>query len=267
VFSRTNLGLTTQHGFEAELTARVLDTRLVSWDLIFQHGLQRTRLVDLGDGLASTDPGTGIFSQFGGWVEGYSLGARFQAPLLGYADANGDGIIGLEEVQVDLAHPVYAGESVAPRSQTLTTVLGLFERRLRLSALLERRTGFTQINQLPFNHCAQNTCRAVVDPSTPLAEQAEVVAAIWAGRLPEKADFTRLRELTAAVDLPASLARALRVSSASLALTARNVALWTDFSGPDPESASPGLGNPVSGGYAAGIPQGRSWTLRLDLGF
>jgi hypothetical protein len=187
---------------------------------------------------------------------------------LGYADANGDGIIGLEEVQLDLARPIYTGESVAPRAQTLTTVLGLFERRLRLSALLERRTGFTQINQLKFNHCAQNTCRAVVDPSTPLAEQAEAAAAIWAGRLPEKADFTRLRELTAAVDLPASLARALRVSSASLALTARNVALWTDFSGPDPESAVPDTQNPVGGvAYAAGVPQGRSWTLRLDLGF
>jgi TonB-linked SusC/RagA family outer membrane protein len=267
VFSRTNLGLTTQHGFEAELTARVLDTRLVSWDLILHHALHRTRLVDLGDGLASTAPG-GVISQHGGWVEGYSLGARFHAPLLGYADANGDGVIGLDEVQVDLANPIYTGESVAPRSQTLTMVLGLFERRLRFSALLERRTGFTQVNQLTFNQCAQNTCRAVVDPSTPLAEQAEVAAAVWAGRLPEKADFTRLRELTAALDLPTGLARALRVSSASLALTARNVALWTDFSGPDPESAVPDPQNPVGGGaYAAGVPQGRSWTLRLDLGF
>jgi hypothetical protein len=245
----------------------VLDTRLVSWDLMLNHGVHRTKLVDLGDGLASTAPG-GVTSQHGGWVEGYSLGARFHGPLLGYADANGDGIIGLEEVQVDLANPIYTGESVPPRSQTLTTVLGLFERRLRLSAMLERRTGFTQVNQLTFNQCAQNTCRAFVDPSTPLAEQAEMMAAVWAGRLPEKADFTRLREVTAALDLPTSLTRAIRVRSATLALTARNVALWTDFSGPDPESAVPDLQNPVSGGaYVAGVPQGRSWSLRLDLGF
>jgi hypothetical protein len=106
-----------------------------------------------------------------------------------------------------------------------------------------------------------------VDPSTPLEEQARAQA----GVTPEKGDFTRLREVTAALDLPPGLVRALRVRSATLSLSARNLALWTAFSGPDPESAAPaGSLTSASGrlsGLASGIPQSRSWTLRLDLGF
>jgi hypothetical protein len=156
---------------------------------------------------------------------------------------------------------VYMGESTPPRSQTLTTVVGLFERRLRLSALLERRSGFTQVNELTTQQCRAGVCRALVDPSTPLVEQAQAFPQ------PEPGDFTRLREVTAAVELPGRLVRALRVRSATLAVSARNLALWSDFSGPDPESASPAPGgSPTLSSTAAGIPQGRSWMLRLDLG-
>jgi TonB-dependent SusC/RagA subfamily outer membrane receptor len=253
----TNLGLTTQRGFEAGLTARVLDTRLLTWDVMLQHGSHTTKLVDLGTATALR------FAQ-GGYVEGYPLGARFQNPVLGYTDANGDGIIVRREVQLgDTA--VYVGQSTPPRSQTLTAVLGVFERRLRVSALLERRSGFTQINAL--TPCYAVRCRARVDPSTPLGEQVE--ALLVPDLHPEPADFTRLREITASVDLPLGLTRALRVRSAVLALSARNLALWTDFSGPDPESATAVGWLPISGALSAearGMPQARSWTLRLDLG-
>ncbi|HKT58955.1 MAG TPA: TonB-dependent receptor, partial [Gemmatimonadales bacterium] len=260
----TNLGRTAGRGFEAQVAARVLDAKAVSWDVAVQHSSQTTTLVDLG-GLAPR------YSNEGGWVEGYPLGARFMRPLLGYTDANGDGIIEPGEVQLgDTA--VYVGPSTPPRSQTLTSVVGLFRRRLRLSALLERRSGFVQLNGVRVNQC-YTACRAVVDPTSPLADQAKA-AALNAAPSPaqpgaqytllEPGDFTRLREVTAALDLPVGVARALRVSSATLSLSARNLALWSGFSGPDPESASV---NGVNGGQALGIPQGRSWALRLDLGF
>jgi hypothetical protein len=205
-------------------------------------------------------------------VEGYPLGARFMGQVVGYADANGDGIIDFSEVQLgDTA--VYVGESTPPRSQTLTTVFGLFERRLRLSALFERRTGFTVINQVKYRYCS-SSCAAWVDPNTSLAEQAEVAAM---GAVPsrplqsgayvtfiEPGDFTRLREVSAALDLPVGVARALRVRSATLSLSARNLALWTNFSGPDPESTE--VSGPGGGNANGGIPQGRSWSLRVDLG-
>ncbi len=250
----TNLGLTTQRGFEAELAARLLDTRALSWDVRVQHSSHTTQLVALGGAAPVRD-------LFGGYVEGYPLGARFVVPLVGYADANGDGIITANEVQRgDSA--VYAGESTPPHSQTFSTVIGLFQQRLRLSALLERRTGFTQLDWLKAQQCAIGRCRGAVDPGASPREQAEALA-VGPSNV-EPGDFTRLREVVITLDLPAGVARALRVGSATLSLAGRNLALWTEYSGPDPESASV---NGARGNAAEGIPQARSWTIRLDLGF
>jgi TonB-linked SusC/RagA family outer membrane protein len=252
-FIYTNLGRVDGHGFEAELTARLIEARHLSWQVSLQHAVHRSRLVDLG--------GVEPYRTFtGGYVEGYPLGARFNRPIVSYADANGNGIIEASEVQ--LGDPVYVGESTPPRVQTLTTVVGLFQQRLRLSALVERRAGFTQISELSSQQCARERCRAAVDPSTPLAEQAAAVVASSAPPI-EPGDFTRLREVTASLDLPAGLVRAVRLRSATLSVAVRNLALWKSFSGPDPESA------PVSGwqgGTASEIPQSRSWVFRLDLG-
>lgn len=281
----TNLGLVASRGFEVQLSARVLDARPVSWDLTLRHASHTDELVEIGEG-------TPRYDAYGGFVEGYPLGARFVRPLLGYADANGNGIIEPGEVQMgDSA--VYAGRSEPPRALTLNTVVGLFQRRLRLSALVERRSGFTQRNELKQLQCGQwGTCRAAVDPTAPLAEQAEVVA-FFSGPVQgatatygflEKADFTRLREVTVAWDLPGHLVRALRLRQASVSLSGRNLALWTSFSGPDPESVLNAFGTGVGGGVAnvttttagqlasggsaaSGIPQARTWTLRLDVGF
>jgi len=252
----TNLGLTKQRGFEAELSAQLVDTRPFSWNVTATHSVHRTKLLD--------DGGTDL-SRFG-FFEGRSLTARFQ-PELTFEDVNGDGIIGRDELQYSpLAEWVYAGESEPPISQALTTVLGFLDRRVRVSALLERRAGFVQPNDVKTAMCGRFTCPALVDATTPLAEQAEALAAfelagIGSGfRFLEPGDYIRLRELTLALDLPPALVRRFGGRSAVVNLSGRNVALWTDFGGPDVES----LDEPRSVG---GIPQGRTWTIRFDLGF
>jgi hypothetical protein len=167
---------------------------------------------------------------------------------------------------VQLGDTVYAGRSLPPSAQTLASTIGLFGRRLRLSALLERRSGFTQIDGMEVERCASVRCRAAIDPSTPLAEQAKFaplqVTSMYA--VVESGSSTRLREVSVAYDLPSSVARLFWARRATISLQGRNLALWSSFSGPDPESAS------ISGanGYPAqNIPQARTWTMRLDLGF
>lgn len=260
-----NFGLTTGRGFEAQLTAAPVDTRAVSWQVSVLHSTSSTRLDDLGDAGPRRDVN-------GGWVEGFPLGARFMRPLLGYEDMNGDGIIAVSELQLgDTA--VFVGESIPPRIQTLVTTVGLLQQRVRLSALLERKSGFTQVNSLLNDQCETGRCRAIVDPGTPLAEQALAAAAsstappgagLAAWTFIEPGDFTRLREITAAVDLPTAVVGAVRMRSGTVSLSARNLALWTDFSGGDPESA---FVSGIRGVNASGIPQARSYTIRLDLGF
>jgi len=255
-----NLGLVTQRGFEAQIRARVLDGRAVSWDLALQHSDYTTRVDDIGNASPRR-------VDFGGFVEGYPVGGRFVRPVVGFEDVNGDGIIDFSEIQTgDSA--VYIGESIPPRSQTLTMVLGFFEGRLRLSGLLERKTGFTQVNVL---QCLL-TCRAVVDRNTPFEQQVKAVR--FGDVIPEKADFTRLREVTAALDLPVALTRAMHLRSATLSVSARNLALWSDFSGPDPETGDPNLNSVLwnvagggGGGGQVGIPHSRTFSVRLDVGF
>jgi TonB-linked SusC/RagA family outer membrane protein len=252
----TNLGVTTSSGFESQLSARLFESRALSWEIGFLHSSYVTTLRHLGGAVARRSP-------FGGWVEGYPLGARFQRPL-SFKDTNGDGIISVLEVQFgDTA--VYVGQSTPPRSQTITNTVSLLDRRLRLSGLVERRSGFTQVNSGHRAQCSSAICRERIDPRTALSQQAAGIAPLALGDYTyiEPGDFTRLREVTLAADLPLAAARALRFSSATVSLQGRNLALWTSYSGEDPESASPrGFSQ-----QEIGIPQGRSWAVRFDFGF
>jgi TonB-linked SusC/RagA family outer membrane protein len=251
----TNLGLVSGRGFEAEFSAQVIETPFLNWRVSLGHAVRRSLLEDLGD----VSPYKDVFG--GSYAEGYPLGARFDLPIEGFADANGNGIIERTEVQLG-TEPVYLGESTPPRTQTLMSGLSFFGQRLRFSALLERRSGFTQYNQLARRQCVNGrSCRAAVDPNTLLAEQAIVASRIAPI---ESGDFTRFRELSATVDLPLEWVQMVRLRTAMLSVAGRNLALWTDFSGPDPESAYP---SSFAGNVAGGIPQARSWVLRLDVGF
>ncbi len=257
---QSNLGHITGRGFEAEISGRLVDSRALSWYVALQHSFHRSTLRELGGAAAFRDP-------LGGWVEGYPIGARFMRPLLGYSDVNGDGIITTAEIQLgDTA--IYVGESRPPRSQTGTTSLGLFNQRLRLSALVERRSGFTQVDDIATLRCRTFTCRAAVVRDAPLADQAAAAAISQTDYvLIEPGDFTRLREVSIAADLPANLVRALRLGTATLSLQGRNLALWTSYSGTDPESASQVSPLLSTTAMEIGIPQNRTWSLRFDVGF
>jgi TonB-linked SusC/RagA family outer membrane protein len=246
-----NVGRIDGHGFEAQLTLRPVDSRQVSWDVSVHHAWHSNEVVELGGGAPQRRTDTGF-------AEGYPVGGRFAYPLLGYSDTNGNGII--EGTEVELGDSlVYVGRSIPPRTQTLSTTLGLFQQRLRISGLLDRQSGYLLFDQRIESQCVfSRRCRAAVDPTTPLAEQAQVAAIEAAGSslfyVPmESGDFTRLREVTVALDLPDGLVRALRLREASLSLSARNLALWTSYRGADPESFA--------------IPQARAWAVRFDIGF
>jgi hypothetical protein len=81
----------------------------------------------------------------------------------------------------------------------------------------------------------------------------------------EPGDFTRLREVSATYLLPRGLANRFRASSASVTLAARNVALWTKYSGPDPEI------NSSTGSFSRSdfltVPSPRRWVARFNVQF
>jgi hypothetical protein len=253
-----NLGLTTQSGAEVRLDAHIIDARAMKLDIAFQHSNYKTLLKDLG----TATPGR---REAGGYVEGYPLGARFARPIIGFADTNGDGILAFNELKYSDSL-IYVGNSRPTQSQNLSANIGLLNGSLRLSTLLERRAGFSQSDQV---NCQEgfSACRELVQLGTPLDAQARALSAF----LPQPAHFVRLREVAMSYDVPQQLIRIARLRTATVSVSGRNLRLWSNFTGPDPEAGDPDGFNlfapGIAGGSASGLPMAKSFSVRLDLGF
>jgi hypothetical protein len=206
-------------------------------------------------------------------IEGYPLGGYWQEPILGYDDANGDGILSGDEVMVG-DEAVYLGSSTPTREFSFNTDVTLW-RTLRLSALFDYKGGHKLFNHTRDQRCVSyQNCEAAYSGS--LQEQAEIVASsvhgTWAGFI-EDADFVKFRELAATVMLPSTWAQSFKVSDLRLTFAGRNLVTWTDYSGLDPEVNSYGqqLNNANGGDFASRdistLPPNRVFTIRLDAAF
>jgi TonB-linked SusC/RagA family outer membrane protein len=263
-----NIGSVRNSGVEGLLSVQAVATAQFGLDITLNASHNNNTLEQLGIDLPSFGPATYQHH------EGFPLFGRWARPILSYGDANSNGIIEPAEVQYgDTA--VFLGPSIAPTTFSFSASVNLFNNLLRISSLFDRRSGMAGLNVNEINRCSAllSNCRAVNDPSTPLAEQARTVSFLhtnfggtWAGFM-EDGSFTRWRELSISVDIPQRYLRWLNASNAVLALSGRNIALFTDYSGKDPEiSSSPG--NPLTEGYSDNptVPQTRYWILRLTLG-
>jgi TonB-linked SusC/RagA family outer membrane protein len=257
-----NLGEVRNRGLEGSLTARAINAHLLTLDLSLNGNLNQNRLLTVG-GVPVTP-----FSQN---QPGYPLYSAFYLPIVGFGDANGDGIITPGEVQVDASKPQFIAPYRPQRSLTQVTNLGLFGGALHVSAMFDYRGGYDIADFATVNDCAFGTCRAVNDPAAPLGDQAAAQAFLtnntfWG--FYQDGRFIRFRELSVTCALPSRWARWFGARSAMLAVTGRNLALFgTKYTGGSPESVSlpgladeTGLGNPSS-------PPARYWLVRLNLGF
>jgi TonB-linked SusC/RagA family outer membrane protein len=87
-----NIGETSNKGIEALLSTAIVDTDNWTWDVTLSGSINENELVSLGD----NDP-IGTTERF---VPGYPLGGYWAEPILDYGDANGDGIIGRDEISM-----------------------------------------------------------------------------------------------------------------------------------------------------------------------
>lgn len=230
-----NLGKVRNTGVEALLTAQVLERPSFGWDISLSGSTNKNTLVDLGD----VPP---IIGQTIRQIEGYPLNSYWQRRIRSFNDADGNGIITLSEIVVsDSAE--WIGYSVPRHEVVLNSGLDFFQRRLRLVAQFDYKGGHRLHNGTERIRCQnRNNCRGLMEPSAPLWDQARVVAMredasrTEAGFM-EDAAFIRFRELSLTVTAPEHWAgRFFRANRASLTLAARNLALFTDYSGIDPES-------------------------------
>ncbi|HEY0706899.1 MAG TPA: TonB-dependent receptor, partial [Polyangia bacterium] len=253
-----NLGSVRNSGFEGSVRAQVLSF----WDITLNGSHNDNELRDLGG--VPPIVGTTISQK-----EGYPLNSYWLVPFT-YEDSNGDNIIVASEITTgDSA--VFIGPNMPKTELNLSSGLDLFGRKLRLSTSFDYKGGHYQLNGTERIRCESRlNCRAFADPSAPLWEQARVVAlrettARTQYGFVEKSSFFRFRELSATVELPASIAQRMRSQRVFLTAAGRNLHVWSDYSGIDPE-AGYFDGGDVQTDFQTQAPP-TYWTLRVNFVF
>lgn len=267
-----NLGSVLNYGVEGSLSIQVLETRPVSWDVTLGGAVNQNRLLSLAPGQPPINaPFFPFFVQYR-QVVGYPL-FGFWAPRLQYADANHDGIIEPSEVS-ETGTNIFVGSSTPAREVTLNSGVSVFNYQLRIAAQVDYRGGFKIQNGLR-SFAEEVPSGAVLnDPHASLADQARAVEqshviAPLTNAYFDDGTFVRWRELAVTYFLADRFTRALHMHASSVTFLGRNLALWTRYTGADPEVMNVGsafVGGPPDGVFdLGGTPQVRSWAVRVNL--
>ena len=139
-----------------------------------------------------------------------------------------------------------------------------------LQVLVQHRGGNKIFNSTREFRCSFNTCQELNLRSTPLEEQARGISRFMGtvGGYVEDASFTRISELSLTLNAPNEWVRKLRTRAENVSLTigGRNLALWTNYTGFDPEvNANPTASFTTSDFLTQ--PPTRQWSARLNLNF
>ncbi len=259
-----NLGAVKNAGFEALVNLTLLDRPSIGWNATINGSTNANKLVSLG----------GVPPQIGPTIRqiaGYPLNGYWGRTIKSFSDADGDKLIEGDEVVVgDSAE--FIGYSLPRHSVSLTSGVDLFRRTLRLQGLVDYQGGHYGYNNTERFRCqsAGTTCRALLDPGAPQNEQAKAMTVTQhpsrsVAAYIEKGDFVRFRELSLTFTPASGFARRLGTRNTSLTLSARNLAVWTDYSGIDPETDYNSGGDAPVDFFTS--PPLRYFTLRANVGF
>jgi len=244
----TNLGEVINRGVELSVTGSPIQTPRVSWESRFIYSSNYNELVSFGiPNTVSQSPTGQAYGAVQQHRAGYPLGGYWApnprrnpdgSPVTNAAGA----------VQFDTAQ--YIGQPVPAHEFGFSNTLTLF-RYFRFYALFDWKTGGDIFNLKERNRCqGQDNCAITNDPRARVPQTAAdtllmrelavyrsaSVAAYWI----QPSDFVKLREVSLTIELPRQYARMMRVASANVLLSGRNLALWSDYQGIDPEVNSYG---------------------------
>ena len=265
---KANLGSVKNYGFEALVNGQVLNRSMFAWDVTFSGAHNTNKLVTLGKDPTGKDIppiiGTTISQK-----AGYPLNSYWTRPF-SWSDANGDGIITPSEVVIGDTS-IFQGYSQPRLEISVTNGFDLFNRRLRITALVDHKSGYKVLNSEQQFLCQQApSCKDISSLEVPLWRQARAVANRFtpvqtSHGFIEDNTFTRIRELTVSYNVPESFTRKyIRARGASVNFGVRNLAVFSDWTGVDPEQ-NYGQGDTQQTLLTAGPP--RFYTMRLSLSY
>ncbi len=276
-----NIGKVLNTGVEGSARAALVQGRTLAWDVGINASVNRNKLVSLAPGVLAQKM-YGYYNE-SRQAPGFPL-YGFWGPQVTYADANHDGTVEGNEVTVADSE-TYVGPSLPTQEASIVTHLGFWRGAMTLGALVDYRGGYRISNTMAVIADQVGNQRQENDPTAPLWLQSRAVANTVQGAYPEPASyledgsFVRFREVAVTYAAPLSVARKLRVQSVSVTGAVRNLALWTRYTGPDPEVNNPDGNNilytPSTGGYlvnnnvredVGAVPLAQYWVLRVNLG-
>lgn len=267
-----NLGSVKNWGTEVGVNARVFQASNAGLSFRLSTTTLDNEVVELGEGVEPI-----IFNRGNQrHQEGFPTGAFFAVPYT-FADADGNGLLSPSEVTLSSDTAIYMGRSLPSNTQALSLDLSLLK-YITVSTLFERRGGLKQLNYTDDFRCrtghsriTRGNCAAVSDPTASLEDQAAFIATRFLGTSAgymEDADFIKWREVSVTLGAPPAISRYLgRFSNASVTLSGRNLATWTDYTGIDPEINESGGDSNFTQGEFNTQPPVRYFTVRLNVNF
>jgi TonB-linked SusC/RagA family outer membrane protein len=261
-----NLGAIRNQGVEMTYNQKIIDNNNVGAEVQITGSVNKNRVLTLGEGILpiftgnrSTQRNAPNYPLYGLWGKNIS-----------YNDANGDGILGVNEVSIaDTA--TFRGSSFPINELAVNPRLELLHRKLAIAAQFDHKDGMTKFFNTERHRCQNGlSCRAQYDATAPLALQAAAIStkdyANYAGQF-YNGQFTRLREVSVSYQLPDRLAAHLHTSRASIIAAGRNLHVWTAYPGVDPEASQNTLSDSRGNEEYFSTPPLRYFTLRLNLNF
>jgi TonB-dependent starch-binding outer membrane protein SusC len=280
-----NLSKMTTKGVEGTINVKLIDTKPLSYSQRFTVTTFNNKIGELGviDGqpIAPIVFGTQQFRA------GYPAGGYFQRKILSYADRNGDGIISRVNCPAygGLANPIlvgggaceielsdsleYLGSPIPTRQVSFQSDIRV-AKNLQFNVLVDYRGGARLYNNTREfrNNGGFANGPDFWDINAPLSDQVKSAARAMGtsdGYI-EDASFVRLSEVSMTWVVPAAAARIFKSGGLSLTLAGRNLGLWTDYTGFDPEVISAAGANFTTTDFLTN-PPGRSYTLRVNFNF
>lgn len=262
-----NVGKIRNRGIEGRIRGGLIRRPGFSWDVQLGFSALDNELLDLG----------GIPPALGSerFQEGFPLAARFAHTLRGFDLDTGVAIMSDTMEFIGTQFPRYEG--MLSTTMTIGSNLSLY-------ALVDGKGGYVIDNAVAeYRDVSTPRSRGVVAPETlppegrlqrfgPFVTESGEPLPPSLGRAQyhfERGDHIRFREISATYTFPAGWAGLMRADRASLTLAARNLWLWTDYRGFDPDVqrlSSPGLEQWNSAEFFM-LPPGRRLAVTLSLGF
>ena len=248
-----NVGDIRNRGVEASVTTRLVDTRALQWSMLGNFSQNSNTLVRSASGI--TAGGVNGFDTR--LVPGYPIDGLWARPIVGYADANGDGFIAPSEVRVGDS-VVFVGSPLPKYQLSLSTTLSVLNNRVTFNTAVDYQHGMTQV-------LGGQTALWLNDPTLPASEFAAIAAQ---GQtvigLAQTVSVLRWQSLSVSYLVPGQIARHFRVANLSLALQGNNLGLHTNYRGKDPDVSGNSSGNfSLDDGQ---LPEPRLWSLGVRIG-